>query len=276
MASLLNTVAAPTAESSKKRKSSPEIPSSEPVEPNSDSSFFSAPRKRFGSEDAAEDEIWDAKRGIMGKKPRMSDATVVPDHGDENDFSMEVDDVPFIKAEPKDEDEDDIEIRPSRPLTAASTKINGATVPSTRRRVINSTSVKHVVKPEPDLVKLEPDVAKPTLPKGNLANGKSAPAGSAHWSAVQDSLLAPKTSDIDEVKAPMGSTKEENVLEEDGSLRIFWLDHLEQDGVVHLVGKVLDRQTGRYVSACVSINGIKRNLFVKPRAKRFCEFIAIP
>ena len=274
MASLLSTVAAPSAESSRKRKSSPEIPSSEPAQPSSDSSFFSGSRKRYGIEDDEddEDEIWDAKKGVMGKKPRVSDATVMPDMGYENDFSMEVDDVPYIKPEPKDDDdEDDIAIRPSRPLVAASTKINGATVPSARRKVVNSTSVKHVVKPEPETLKAEPAVVKPTLPRANLANGKPVPVGSAHWSAVQDSLLAPKTSDIDEVKTPVGSVKSENVLEEDGSLRIFWLDHLEQDGAIHLVGKVLDRQTGKYVSACVTVNGIKRNLFVKPRAKRFCE-----
>ena len=274
MASLLSTVAAPSAESSRKRKSSPEIPSSEPAQPSSDSSFFSGSRKRYGIEDDDdEEEVWDAKKGVMGKKPRVSDVTVMPDMGNENDFSMEVDDVPYIKPEPKDDDEDDddIVIRPSRPLVAASTKINGATVPSARRKVVNSTSVKHIVKPEPEVVKLEPDSIKATRPRPNQANGKPVPAGSAHWSAVQDSLLAPKTSDIDEVKAPVGSTKSENVLEEDGSLRIFWLDHLEQDGAIHLVGKVLDRQTGKYVSTCVTVNGIKRNLFVKPRPKRFCK-----
>lgn len=270
MASLLSTVSAPNAESSRKRKSSPDIPSSEPAQPSSDSSFFSGNRKRYDMEDE-EEEVWDAKRGVMGKKPRVSDVTAVPDRGIENEYSMEVDDVPYIKAEPVDDDDDEIAIRPSRPLAAASTKINGATVPSTRRKVVNSTSIKHVIKPEPDVVKVEPETVKPTLPRGNLANVKPVPAGSAHWSAVQDSLLAPKTSDIDEVKAPMGSTRAENVLEENGSLRIFWLDHLEQDGAIHLVGKVLDRQTGKYVSACVTVNGIQRNLFVKPRVKRFCE-----
>jgi DNA polymerase alpha subunit A len=81
--------------------------------------------------------------------------------------------------------------------------------------------------------------------------------------------VAPKTNELDEVKAQIGSVKAENVLEEDGSLRIFWLDHMEQDGVIHLVGKVVDRASGKFVSACLSVQGIKRNLFVKPRARRF-------
>ena len=96
--------------------------------------------------------------------------------------------------------------------------------------------------------------------------------GAAHWSSVQETLEKQvKSSELDVVKAPTGSVKVENVIEEDGTVRMFWLDQMEQDGVVHLVGKVLDRQTNKYVSACVSVNGIKRNLFVKPRAKRFRE-----
>lgn len=271
MASLLSTVAAPEASASnRKRKSSPDIPSSEPMEPSSDSSFFSAGtgRKRFDvDEEEEEEDLWAQKKGVMGKKPRVSDATIVPrttGNRDENDdYSMEVDEV-MIKPEPIDEDEDDIEIKPRdvRPLTSASGKTN---LPAPRRKVINSSSVKYV-KPEP-VVKLELE-SKPVARA--LPNGKAAVPGSTHWSTVQDAL-APTVSDLDEVKAPMGSTKADNVLEKDGSLRMFWLDHLEQDGVVHLVGKVQDRQTGKWVSACVSVNGIQRNLYVKPRPKRYCK-----
>jgi len=268
MASLLSAVAEPSAESSRKRKSSPDVPTSEPVEPSSDSSYFSNNRKRYGMDDDDEPEIWDAKKGVMGKKPRVSEATIVPDRGYENDYSMEMDDMPDIKPEPQDDD-DEIQIRPNRPLTTASTRINGATVPPRQRKVINSTSVKHTVKPEPVVAELKPESIQPIVPKSAI-NGKAVPAGSAHWSAVQESLLPTKTSDIAEVKAHIGSVKAENVLEKDGSLRIFWLDHMEQDGVIHLVGKALDRATGRYVSACVTVNGIQRNLFVKPRAKRYC------
>lgn len=274
MASLLSAVAEPSAESSRKRKSSPEMPSSDAMEPSSDSSFFSAGRKRYGMDDDEEElEVWDAKKGVMGKKPRTSEMTIVPDQDFENDYPMEVDDVPYVKAEPRDEDDDDdeMEIRPTRPLAAASTKINGATVPPRQRKVINSTSVKHIVKPEPSASKLESDVKKPALPRAIMANGKALPAGSAHWSSVQDALLPTKMSDIDEIKAPVGNVKAENVLEEDGSLRIFWLDHMERDGAIHLVGKVLDKVTKRYISACVTVNGIQRNLFVKPRTKRYCR-----
>jgi DNA polymerase alpha subunit A len=218
-------------------------------------------------EDDDEPEIWDAKKGVMGKKPRVSEATIVPDREYDNDYSMDMDDAPIIKPEPQDDD-DEIQIRPNRPLTTASARVNGATVPPRQRKVINSTSVKHIVKPEPTTVELKPESAKPITPRG-VANVKPVPAGSAHWSAVQDSLLPTKTSDIAEVKAHIGSVKAENVLEKDGSLRIFWLDHMEQDGLIHLVGKALDRATGRYVSACVTVNGIQRNLFVKPRAKRY-------
>jgi DNA polymerase alpha subunit A len=57
-------------------------------------------------------------------------------------------------------------------------------------------------------------------------------------------------------------------LEGDGSLRMFWLDYLELDGKVYLVGKVLDKAMDQYVSACVTIENLDRNLFVLPRQRR--------
>ena len=270
MASLLSAVAEPSAESSRKRKSSPDMPTSEPIEPSSDSSYFSNTRKRYGVEEDDDDrEVRDAKKGVMGKKPRVSEMTIVPDRDSDNDFPMDMDEMPIIKPEPQDDDDDEIQIRPTRPATSASTKVNSTAVPR-QRKVVNSTSVKHVVKPEPVSADLKAEKAKSIVSRGP-ANGKPVPAGSEHWSAVQESLLPTKSSDIAEVKAYVGSVKAENVLEQDGSLRIFWLDHMEQDGAIHLVGKALDRATGKYVSTCVTVNGIQRNLFVKPRAKRFCE-----
>ncbi|RSH90080.1 DNA-directed DNA polymerase alpha catalytic subunit pol1 [Saitozyma podzolica] len=263
----------------RKRKSSPDISSSEGMEPSSEGSFFSN-KKRYGME-SDEEDLWgteDAKsrRAATGKKPRTSEMTVVPD---ENDVGMDVgmgmdmeepepEPEPVVKAEPMSEDED-MEIKPRvGPLHSAANKLNGAI--TGRRKVVNSSSVKHVVpKPEPISIKTEPEISSPAAKPKFLVNGKPAPAGSAHWSAVQESLVAPKTNELDEVKAQIGSVKAENVLEEDGSLRIFWLDHMEQDGVIHLVGKVVDRASGKFVSACLSVQGIKRNLFVKPRARRF-------
>ncbi|KAK4685136.1 DNA polymerase alpha subunit A, partial [Tremellales sp. Uapishka_1] len=261
MASLMSSVtSAPT----RKRKSSPEIPSSEgnDVELSSEGSFFGSNRKRFGEE---EEEVWDAKRGVMGKKPRRSELTIKPDY---SDIEMDTDEAPvFIKSERKDDeevdDDDEEELEIKRPLVSASTKINGAVQP--RRKVVNSSSIKYV-KPEPIIVKAEVDsvpLSKPPTYKAKPASDKT------NWQSVQESLLPPKVSDLDTVKPHQGTIKTENILEEDGSLRMFWLDFMEADGVVHLVGKVQDRSSKRWVSCCLSIMGIERNLFVKPRTKRF-------
>ena len=51
-------------------------------------------------------------------------------------------------------------------------------------------------------------------------------------------------------------------------LKFYWLDYLEQDGLVHLLGKTFDRSSDKYVSCCVTITGIQRNLFILPRDRR--------
>jgi DNA polymerase alpha subunit A len=270
MAQLLSSVTASSNEAARKRKSSPDFPSSDPHEPSSDHSFFGA-KKRYGQESDEEDD-YSRRRSTVGKKPRVSEATIMPadenepDYGDYGDYGgMDVDEPP-VKAEVVSDD-DEIMIKPkTAPL--ASAKLNGQA--AQRRRVVNSTSVKHVeAKPEPIVAKAEPEMT-PVKPRFPME--KKPLNGAAHWSSVQETLEKQvKSSELDVVKAPTGSVKVENVIEEDGTVRMFWLDQMEQDGVVHLVGKVLDRQTNKYVSACVSVNGIKRNLFVKPRAKRFRE-----
>jgi DNA polymerase alpha subunit A len=257
MASLLSTV---TAEPSRRRRSSPDYPSSSPAVPSSDSGFFSSGsvRKRYG--DSSDDEAWDPLRGKMGKKPRISDVTIKPEPMSEEegvDFgdAMDVDDEIVVKPEPIDDDEEETTVKPAA-------RRAGPAPSAARRRMVNSTAVKHVKQepsPEPER---EVEVKKPAFVR------KPAPER-ANWQSVQAALA--DHSDLDAVRVPQGSTKAANVLEEDGSLNIFWLDFQEQDGVVHLIGKVLDRLSGKYVSACVSVQGIQRNLFVKPRAKRFGE-----
>lgn len=264
MANLLSSVTATTAEPTRKRRSSPEFPSSDAAEPSSDSSFFGI-KKRYGQESDDEDHY--RRRSTLGKKPRVSDMTIVPNENEPDYGGMDLDE-PMVKDEPLSDEE--MEIKPrNAPLTSAATKLNGQSV---RRKVVNSTSVKHVVKSDSIVAKVEPDTS-PVKPKIAM-DKKPIPNGTAHWSSVQETLAGQaKAGELDAVKAPVGSVKVEKVIEQDGTLRMFWLDQMEQDGVVHLVGKVLDRQSGKYVSACLSVNGIKRNLFVKPRPKRYRKSI---
>ncbi|KAI9099252.1 DNA polymerase family B-domain-containing protein [Phlyctochytrium arcticum] len=56
-----------------------------------------------------------------------------------------------------------------------------------------------------------------------------------------------------------------DILEADGSLRMFWFDAMEKDGVVYLFGKVLNRRDGSYISTCAVVQNIQRNLFILPR-----------
>lgn len=280
MASLLSAVGGPSvpspaaADPFRKRKSSPDFPSSDVYEPSSEASYPGT-TKRYGEESDEDDEHLFAPKpprrssatGVnAAKKPRHADvkpafSSAAADENADVDMGMDVDtDEVFVKPEPVSDDEMAIK---ARPLTTTN-KANGQ-AHQARRRVVNSTSVKHQ---PPVAVKAEPELVKPAaVPTPNGA-GKAAP-GTAHWSTIQENLVPQaKTSELDEAK-PLGIIKAENVLDEEGTLKMFWLDHMEADGVVHLVGKVLDKASGRYVSACLSINGLKRNLFVKPRATRF-------
>ncbi|CAE6337459.1 unnamed protein product [Rhizoctonia solani] len=92
-----------------------------------------------------------------------------------------------------------------------------------------------------------------------------------HASLNASAVTEPETLGTDKPGAIIAN--DVKALEEDGSLKIFWLDYLELDSRLYLVGKVIDKaqSTGKitkWASCCVAIEGIERNLFVLPRKYR--------
>lgn len=68
--------------------------------------------------------------------------------------------------------------------------------------------------------------------------------------------------------ASYGKLKPQAALEEDGSVRMFWLDYTEVNGSLCLFGKVKDKTTDTYVSCFVKIDNILRKLYFLPREYR--------
>ncbi|KAJ7717680.1 DNA polymerase family B-domain-containing protein [Mycena metata] len=89
------------------------------------------------------------------------------------------------------------------------------------------------------------------------------------WLSVYDSLPA---SAPDDQLGPLSSSstiQSSNIsaLEPDGSLHFFWLEYLENDGRLYFVGKLKDKVTNTWVSCCITVENMQRNIFVLPRTK---------
>ena len=117
------------------------------------------------------------------------------------------------------------------------------------------------------IIKQEPTPVTIPPPKPSTTHKTIQKEEPPSWLAVHAALISAPEETIGGSTSNLPSSKVQ-ALEEDGTLRFFWLDYQEESGVVSLVGKVLDKSTGRYVSACVSIQGIQRNLFVLPRPQQ--------
>ncbi|KAK5104987.1 DNA-directed DNA polymerase alpha catalytic subunit pol1 [Lithohypha guttulata] len=61
----------------------------------------------------------------------------------------------------------------------------------------------------------------------------------------------------------------QDAIEEDGSLRIFWLDYADINGSLCLFGKVKHKKTGQYLSAFVKVDNILRKLYFLPRKYKY-------
>ena len=100
----------------------------------------------------------------------------------------------------------------------------------------------------------------------------SSPAGpivgvdASSWNEVTSRLNV--TSSPAPTATNVGKIKPESALEDDGSLRMFWIDYTEINGSLCLFGKVKDRTSGNYVSCFVKVDNILRKLYFLPREHR--------
>ncbi|KAI9509680.1 hypothetical protein F5148DRAFT_1185768 [Russula earlei] len=147
--------------------------------------------------------------------------------------------------------------------------------------------------PMDDLMETE----KPVLPiKGELvdammpkATGNSAAIKEERlsWLSVYDSLSVKTDENFGKLGSAAAAVSSSSAhaatistLEEDGSFRFFWIDYLEHEGMLYFVGKTLDKKTSSYVSCCVTVSNLQRNLFVLPRQHQLdeegCETDIVP
>jgi DNA polymerase alpha subunit A len=105
--------------------------------------------------------------------------------------------------------------------------------------------------------------------------GSSSPAGppsrneidASAWTKVTDQLNILSTPATPSTSA-IGKLQAQHAVEDDGSLRMFWLDYTEIKGSLCLIGKVKDKSTGNFVSCFVKVDNILRKLFFLPREYR--------
>jgi DNA polymerase alpha subunit A len=132
--------------------------------------------------------------------------------------------------------------------------------------------------PFPDLMETD---EKPYLPiKAEPMNGVLPKVGAnstpvkeenPSWLSVYDSLTVKSDETFGKLGNATAATSSSahastiSTLESDGSFRFFWLDYLEHEGVLYFIGKALDKNTNSYVSCCVTVANLQRNLFVLPR-----------
>jgi DNA polymerase alpha subunit A len=129
------------------------------------------------------------------------------------------------------------------------------------------------VKPPQVNPKVEPaevDLKKPPRPMPAPAHAEQKKTENLGWMSYYDSLSVAKDEALGSGPSAVSSMTQDRVsaLEPDGSLRFFWLDYLEHDGKVHFIGKLRDRNSGMWISCCVTVENLQRNLYVLPRERR--------
>ncbi|KAF9209565.1 DNA-directed DNA polymerase alpha catalytic subunit pol1 [Haplosporangium sp. Z 27] len=91
------------------------------------------------------------------------------------------------------------------------------------------------------------------------------------WMSVESNLNQSYT-DVKTEEGGVADIQEANIKEEDGTLRMYWIDACDIRGVVYIFGKVLKKSTDSnpdiFISCCVAVHNLERNLYVLPRSRR--------
>jgi DNA polymerase alpha subunit A len=135
---------------------------------------------------------------------------------------------------------------------------------------INAKSVRQIA--QPIVVKKEEvDDILMMEPKTDSPSQKPLPSLKNSWRSIGAKLAnvenaAPASVDPKAAIGSTASTSKISAYEPDSRrLRFFWLDYVEQQGIIYLIGKVKDHNTGRFVSACLQVEGVERCVYLMPR-----------
>lgn len=113
-----------------------------------------------------------------------------------------------------------------------------------------------------------PKIKKESYPTpASSSPSRPPPEVDASWNNVRSKLNVLSSPAGPEMPT-FGKLRPQDAVEEDGSVRMFWLDYTEINGSLCLFGKVRNKQTGSYVSAFVKIDNILRKLYFLPREYR--------
>lgn len=119
-------------------------------------------------------------------------------------------------------------------------------------------------RPAPKILK-KPDYPTPAS-SSPVKAPEEAIAETSAWANVTDKLNIMSSPQKETVTA--GKLREQDVVEEDGSLRMFWTDYTEINGSLCLFGKVKDKTTGNFASCFIKVDNILRKLYFLPREYR--------
>lgn len=93
---------------------------------------------------------------------------------------------------------------------------------------------------------------------------------SSSWKKVVANLNTTQARSHEGISA--GKLNPKDAIEEDGSLRFFWIDYTEVNGSLCLFGKVRVKNSDNYASCFVKLDGSLRRLYFLPRQHRMRRY----
>ena len=147
-----------------------------------------------------------------------------------------------------DDDEDDMmEVAQAKAHSLAASK------------AVNKSGSRPVPKPKAEEYPT-PESSSPTRPPAEEVDPSS-------WTQITNKLNVIQSTPASET-TNSGKLQARDAVEENGSLRFFWIDYAELNGNLLLFGKVKNKTSGHFASCFVKVDNIMRKLYFLPREYR--------
>nr|KAJ3417157.1 DNA polymerase alpha catalytic subunit [Polyrhizophydium stewartii] len=144
-------------------------------------------------------------------------------------------------------------------------------MPEIKVRKLQTPSAKKVKSAASFLPKFEKESAAASTgsgTKGMSAAQAAEAAGCTNWKDVKGAVTLQSSQGESGSSISESSASAQSMCAEDGSLNLYWFDCIEKGDIVYLFGKAFHPVLDRFVSCCVAVKNIQRNLFVLPRATK--------
>ncbi|KAJ3314637.1 DNA polymerase alpha catalytic subunit [Blyttiomyces sp. JEL0837] len=143
-----------------------------------------------------------------------------------------------------------------------------------QQNAVETEKEKHIQNPSTHISYAVRKIQRADTTSANKTSGPFLPKFDKHFPAggtTSSATSFPRNNFVESLAQPLSNFDEADFLQEDGSLRVYWFDCFDHNGTIYLFGKVFHKRDKKHITCCISVQNMKRVLFLLPGRKNLSD-----